>query len=351
MNILNISETYKGGIGTYFNSIRLSSNNMYFISPDCSYSEYKLDSKLRFVKLTLLLIYTLMYISKNKVDVIFMHSTYAGLLRVIIYPICLIKGIKLVYCSHGWAYDSYMGYKVKFIILLERFLSLFCNAIVCISNSDFSSAIKYGFDNDKLTIINNGVEPLKNDLYNFKNVTTLNEFLFVGRLDKQKGLSNFVELVELMSLQRKVKLTVIGSPVLNQTFDWKTFFETPRSNIIIKHIDWVDNNEIDKFYSKADVTIVPSLWEGFGLVVPESFRNGTPCLVSNVGELKSMVESNCGWSFDYNDPLSLETLIRDLLGSEIDFSSMSYECKKRFENLYSANVMRKSYEKFFEELV
>src|SRR3989344_7248533 len=67
----------------------------------------------------------------------------------------------------------------------------------------------------------------------------------------------------------------------------------------IKFISSVNNNEIQKFYWKADIFAIASLWEGFCIPVLEAMATGLPIVVSNkeplvevLGNTGIVVENN-----------------------------------------------------------
>jgi D-inositol-3-phosphate glycosyltransferase len=68
----------------------------------------------------------------------------------------------------------------------------------------------------------------------------------------------------------------------------------------------VDQVKLRKYYSAAHALVVPSLYESFGLVTVEALACGTPVIVSQVGQMKSIVrEGKNGFSFRPDDPVSL----------------------------------------------
>ncbi|GAA4874841.1 hypothetical protein GCM10023333_04950 [Ferrimonas pelagia] len=151
------------------------------------------------------------------------------------------------------------------------------------------------------------------------------KLLFVGRLDEQKGID--ILLDAMVSLDRSdINLKVVGAGVLRN-------FSHQANRENIEFCGWQPNKTIDQFYRWADVLVVPSRWEGFGLVVLESYRNGTPVLVSNRGALPGLVDEGItGHVFD----LSVESLTEAISSlKKGSLSSMSQDCKKKFAERYS----------------
>ena len=79
-----------------------------------------------------------------------------------------------------------------------------------------------------------------------------------------------------------LRLHVLGAPVRTQK-------QTVGRPCGVSLHGWIGPDRIDDFFASADALVVPSRWEGFGLVVPEALRNGTPAIVSRRGALPDLV--------------------------------------------------------------
>ena len=86
--------------------------------------------------------------------------------------------------------------------------------------------------------------------------------------------------------------------------------------------------------AESNVFLLTSDWEGFGLVVVEALTLGLPCVVSNVGGLKEIVDSKCGKLCIHNNDYVTE--IKKLL-SDINYyekkSKRALEKSKRLDNI------------------
>ena len=76
---------------------------------------------------------------------------------------------------------------------------------------------------------------------------------------------------------------------------------------------YVEDADLVYVYNAAEVFILPSLWEGFGLPVVEAMACGTPVVVSGCGALPEIVGS-AGLLFDPQRPEELHALLRRVLG-------------------------------------
>jgi glycogen synthase len=72
---------------------------------------------------------------------------------------------------------------------------------------------------------------------------------------------------------------------------------------------------LHSLYRIADLTVVPSLYEPFGLVALEAMASGCPCIVADTGGLREIVppDDRVGLRFNGGDPEHLATMVERLL--------------------------------------
>jgi glycosyltransferase involved in cell wall biosynthesis len=74
----------------------------------------------------------------------------------------------------------------------------------------------------------------------------------------------------------------------------------------VKVVGWMDRSQIGRLYASADLLVVPSRWEAFGLVALEGMRAGLPVVASRVGGLPEIVQDGVtGRLVDAEDPQQL----------------------------------------------
>lgn len=122
-------------------------------------------------------------------------------------------------------------------------------------------------------------------------------FLFVGRLEKIKGLQT---LIPVFHRYDKARLLIAGTgsyePLLRRMAEGSTN---------IDFLGHLSKQELYTFYRQATALLVPSLcFEIFGLVILEAFREQTPVIVRNLGGIPEIIEdSGGGCTYDTNDEL------------------------------------------------
>lgn len=319
MKILHVGEYVNGGVATYLRTLLKGLQKYNDIESYLLVSDYK--SKKNWENVTKKVFY---YKYKRSIinifsaikqihaviedinpDIIHVHSTWAGLFVRLPYLFRKRKA-KIIYQSHGWAFlmDT-SKYKKNVYALVERILSISTDKIINISNYEQNQAIKYGLNKNKMVMIYNGVEDKVNKS-NLKLNWDRNKInlLFVGRLDRQKGLDLFLDVYNKMELDN-IHLYVIGTSVLDSSL--------PKNTEYVTYLGWVDNKDIDVYYQSCDAVIMPSRWEGFGLVAIEAMKNSKAVIASNRGALPELIKEDfTGYIFNIDDEKFLKNRLLGL---------------------------------------
>ena len=129
-------------------------------------------------------------------------------------------------------------------------------------------------------------------------------FLFVGRLEKIKGLQN---VIPILRERPQYDLLIAGDGEYKEEL---TKLAGDCSNI--KFLGKLEQNHLGNLYREANAVIVPSIcYETFGIIIIESFSMKTPVIVNNLGALPEVVEDS-GGGFIYNDQTELVAAMEKL---------------------------------------
>jgi glycosyltransferase involved in cell wall biosynthesis len=145
-------------------------------------------------------------------------------------------------------------------------------------------------------------------------------FLFVGRLEKIKGLQT---LIPLFQRYRDARLLVAGSGSYEPELK-----EMANGCANIRFLGRQSGRELEALYRRAVAVIVPSIWfEVFGQVIIEAFAQKTPVIARNIGGMPAIIaESGGGIVYDAEDELvvAMDRLLGDPALRE-RFGSRGYE--------------------------
>ncbi|WP_404284501.1 glycosyltransferase [Exiguobacterium aurantiacum] len=345
MKVLHVGEYVNGGVATYLNEIlpfqeKQDGIEVYLLMSEFKSSKdikinvsnkyfYKYKRNIFYFPYTLIQIY--LKIKKIKPDIIHLHSTFAGLFIRLLY---IFKDSKskpiIIYCAHGWSFLSQASIiKKKLYIIVEKILSLKTDLIINISNYEHVQSLKNGIGENKSIMIYNGITSENEFSKSIDLGTDKIKILFVGRFDKQKGLDIILNLFQKFRF-RDVKLFIAGDSVLsNEAISIPT-------NVV--QLGWVDQKMLGEYYKASDVVIMPSRWEGFGLVAVEAMKFKKPVIVSDRGALPELVQNDeNGYVFNLDNEEELASIIDNLNKDKL--SQMGVKGYDLFKKKFTSQTM------------
>jgi glycogen synthase len=185
----------------------------------------------------------------------------------------------------------------------------------------------YGIEEERVTVIPNGIDP--SDLQPFDE-QAMRDFrarfaqpdeklvLLVGRLVYEKGFQVALEAMpRVIEELHGVRFLVAGSGTHERELRAQAAELGMHEHGTF--LGWIGDDVLHTLYRIADLTVVPSIYEPFGLVALEAMASGCPCLVADTGGLREVVpHEDVGLRFRSRDPRSLaEVAIRVLADDEL----------------------------------
>jgi glycogen(starch) synthase len=181
----------------------------------------------------------------------------------------------------------------------------------------------YGLEEERISVIANGIDP--SELVPVDDLDALRAryaapderlVLLVGRLVYEKGFQLALEaLPGLIERLGNVRFIVAGSGTAEADLR-----QQARELGLDAHgtfLGWIGDDVLHSLYRIADLTVVPSIYEPFGLVALEAMASGCPCLVADTGGLREVVpHEDVGLRFRSRDPRSLGEMAERLLTDE-----------------------------------
>jgi glycosyltransferase involved in cell wall biosynthesis len=223
------------------------------------------------------------------------------------------KGVShrpLVVHVHATEYDRTGGWGINPRVYdIERNGAKNADRVIAVSSlTKDILTYKYGIEADKISVVHNGVDPSSYNLVSQGDVEGLSNLkkrgygivLFVGRITLQKGPDYFLRAAQkCLSYNPKIKFIIAGSGDM----DMQIVTQTARMGISDKVLfaGFLRGEELSSLYRMADLFVMPSVSEPFGLTALESLVHGTPILISKqtgVSEVVSHALKTDFWDID-----------------------------------------------------
>lgn len=158
---------------------------------------------------------------------------------------------------------------------------------------------------------------------------------FVGRLRQEKGLDVLIDaLPHVLKFHPDTTLLIVGNGP-----DGAMLKRKAEDLELSGHIEWVGQKgpeEVFELYSVMDVLVVPSRFEGFGLVAAEAMAAGLPIVAAKVDGLAEVIEDNItGMLVPPEDGRALAQALTGLLSDKGSAIKMGQKGQKRIKLHFS----------------
>ena len=267
----------------------------------------------------------------------------------------------LVVTIHATEYGRHQGWVDKhpqsYIHGVERWMANRADRVITCSHymREHVSDI-YDLEEARVHVIPNGIDPL--DLQPVDDLDRLRArfaapderlIVLVGRLVYEKGFQLALEaLPGLVERLGNVRFLVAGSGTHEA--------ELRRQAAALgldEHgtfLGWIGDDVLHSLYRIADLCVVPSLYEPFGLVALEAMASGCPCIVADTGGLREIVpeDDRVGLRFNGGDAEHLEAMVERLLTDDALRERLVAEASEHVLRFDWADVARQTAEVYAE---
>ena len=154
--------------------------------------------------------------------------------------------------------------------------------------------------------------------------------MFAGKLTHFKGIDILLEAAKLYENEYDDIITLIAGDG-----ELLTDLRKQANNLKLKNIYFLNHvmqPKLRKLYSIADVTVVPSRREPFGLVAVEALACGSPVIATNQGGLVDFINDSVGALVDVDDAIGLSSAILKELSRNDKAQRREFAAKYALDN-------------------
>ncbi len=202
------------------------------------------------------------------------------------------KNKPLVLHVHSTELDRTGGHQVnQHVYDLERNGMHKSDKIIAVSNFTKNKiATHYGISSEKINVVHNAVD-FSQHYYteNFEIKKTDKVVLFLGRLTLQKGPDYFVYAAKkVLEHEKNVKFIVAGSGDMEPFIIEKSAELGIADKVLFA--GFLNQDDVERAYKMADIYVMPSVSDPFGISTLEAMKNKTPVIVSNQSGVSEVVK-------------------------------------------------------------
>ena len=214
-----------------------------------------------------------------------------------------------------WRYTGYLQRQLKHV-----------DAFIAMSEFSRDKHREFGFGRD-MQVVNYFLPSKTESATNDESPHARPYFLFVGRLERIKGLD---DVIPIFKHYKDADLLIAGDG------DYASVLrELAGGNNNVIFLGRVRPEKLEKYYRHALALIVPSVcFETFGIIIIEAFRQGTPVLARRLGPFPEIVE-RCGGGLLFTDADELCAAMRRLQDDDLLRLKLSQSGLNGFEAYWS----------------
>ena len=296
-------------------------------------------------------------IRSEKFDLVHAHGSKAGFLARIA---AMGTGVPVVYSPHCFSFHYGVNpLTANLLAALERFAARFLTAkIITVADGEQTLArhFRVGFP-ELFVTVHSGIDPAfyekPIDKSAQKIIPTLDENSrlvgAVGRLGKQKAPLDFVRMAAIIHAQMpQTHFIWVGSGPLEEAAR-KLSEELGISTVCHFPGEYKD---IPSLLRIMDCFVLPSLWEGFPIVLLEAMAIGVPIVATDIsGNDEAVSSGKNGWLVPPHDPPAMAEKALHLLSNPAQASAFAASGRERIHQEFTRAKMLASIQNIYQDIV
>jgi glycosyltransferase involved in cell wall biosynthesis len=190
---------------------------------------------------------------------------------------------------------------------------------------------EYGINPEKITVVHNGIDPAEFNAADVRRVFPHDHIvLFVGRLTFQKGVEYFLQSAKMTLLQHPNTVFIVAG---DGDMYYRHIMEA--ANLGISHrvvfAGHLTGPKLQSLYRMADVFVMPSVSEPYGIVALEAIASGVPCIVSKTSGVVETVKNL--YTVDFWDTQKMGRLISHILSYPKTAAELTYQARRELKTI------------------
>ncbi len=264
------------------------------------------------------------------------------------------KGYPIVLTPHGmlepWIMKrNYWTKKLPALFLYQKAAVKKADFIHATAESEKNNLLELGY-NSQVQIIPNGIET--DNISIKKSWKKTNNLLFLSRVHEKKGIELLLQAVaELGEQMAGIKVTIAGEGEDSYVKKLTTLAKERGLEKVVFFVGGVYGEKKWQLFREADIFILPTYSENFGIVVAEALASGTPVITTTGTPWQELVDNQCGWWVEAN-VVALKAAIKEAISlSSEKLENYGIRARKMVEERYSISTVSKDMVALYSEVL
>jgi len=285
------------------------------------------------------------YVREHGIDVVHSHKYKTNFYAAIA---CRGMPCVLVSTCHNWLLD---GAKLRLYAALDKIVLKAFDRVVGVSD-EVLAELRKRLDRERTMKIDNCVNVERFDASMPKDAAKAALGLghgplvgFVGRLTPDKGVSNLLEAARSLRKQGTfIDILVIGDGEHQEELQREASSLGLGGNVHFLG----RRDDMPRLYAAMDVFVLPSLREGFPMVVLEAMASGVAVIATRVGDIPYLVQEG-GILVDPGGVPDLAAAMLRLVSDESEARRLGHAGRERVRRNFTSSIMAQRYQDLYEE--
>lgn len=263
-------------------------------------------------------------------------------------------GYKVVLTPHGmlepWIMTRhYWTRKLPALLLYQKTAVMKADLLHATAQSENENLLKLAY-NDKIKIVVNGIDV---ESIEMKSSWKRNkEILFLSRIHVKKGINYLVEAVaQLKGQMQGYVVHITGEGDTAYIEELKQQVARLGISELLSFDGGVYGNRKWELFRQADLFVLPTHSENFGIVVAEALASGTPVVTTKGTPWSELESEHCGWWTEVSTEAIVQALRNFLSYTEDELQVMGHNGRKLIEEKYSARKVAEEFVKMYESIL
>ena len=292
---------------------------------------------------------------ESQIDIVHIHTPLSPLIKTTLPIVTTVHTPMLTnnrYVKVSSIYSLFSKISARFVSYpLELKLIQSSDMVTTVSKSVAQELKEYRLNPDEITVVNNGVDEKFFYPKQKKSENSNRYVMFVGHIDREKGLFDLVECGRYICSERSDVFFIAAGK--GRDLD-KLRRKTRKAKVQDRFIflGQVDKDKLVKLYQNATLFVFPSYREGLPTVLLEAMSCGLPVIATDVrGNRDIISDEENGILVPPRAPKKMAEAISMLLKDEKLGKNLSKNARKTIEKNYTLDAISSNFLKCYESLI